>query len=120
MRFATILLLATAVSALRIQHKTAEPTEDEIKEKFVKGVKMAFKACDANKDKLLSKDEFEACAKKYNVPEDLADELKEEIPEGGATVDGILKAAKENQDEIMEYAKKNKDEIKKWIKKNVE
>ena len=90
MRFASILLLATAVSAVRIQQratvKVQDPTPEEILEEIKKDPKAAlkfivdktFEVCDANDDGTLTVDEALECAKK--AEKEIPDEVKDKMP----------------------------------------
>ena len=91
MRFAALLLLATAVSSVRITQRATVQVEEPTKEEILKKIKedpkaalkfvvdMIYKKCDGNGDGTLTVDEAKACVKK--AEEELPEEAKDEFPE---------------------------------------
>ena len=110
MRFATLLLLATAVAGLRLTHRVAkeEFTEKELKD-FAKAppkkqAKMMMKACDTDKDGSLDEGEGKDCFAK--LPEEVQKKIKEEYEKLPAD-------AKEKLAKVTEDGKVTKEELEK-------
>ena len=108
MRFATILLLATAVAGLRVQHthtaKKIDPVEAE------KKFEEEFDKCDTSNDDHLSKAEAIACAEANKAPDAVVDFIKEKYSEDGYDKDEVKKFLWKNRKEIIKRVKKAIDE----------
>ena len=98
MRFATLLLLATAVSAVRIQQ--TKPSKEEMMKKFDE----AFAACDTNSDGVIMKDEAVACATAKQAPDEVIEAIEAEWPDDGA-----------DKKDVLAFIKKHKKAIKKEL-----
>ena len=100
MRFATLLLLATAVSGLRLTHRAAKPEKPP--KELVEAVKFVMKECDTDENGSLDKDEAAVCIKKG----------QEELKKEGITLpDEYKEKAKKKYEEYMEDGKITPKEI---------
>ena len=119
MRFTSILLLASAVSAVRIQHlstmQVQDPTPEEIEAMIKKDPEAALEKlvdfimekCDKDESGDLSIKEAKKCIKKAEkkLPEDVKDEFPEPDEEDMKQLAKIAKDGKITKDELKETIK---------------
>ena len=124
MRFTSVLLLASSVSAIRLQHRSMKPSPFDIVAKFF------IEKCDnsplGNGDGVLEPAEAKAC---YDaIEKELPEEVKEKIPELDQKDDAYMKKAaadgKITVKELAGFMKMQFDKLSKedqeWVKKQYE